>query len=260
MTGATQRVGVAVVTGLLVAGGAVTLAVRGSGTAYDAAGGTGSGRPGQSGVSPNSSPGSTWSDAIQSGPVPPTPPVGANPPQTANQGTTPSGTSGSIGGAPPAGVASAPGGSPAGTSGGGSTGRCFTGAWPNVTSGRPVRDGDPAGVYLSSQANTIMLTVTHFGHERSDFTGSVTTDGTFVIAPVRLEHGDTWRISPDGHTLSFSFANFGYTDGLAITPVCGAYVTVRANLGQQPSPLRQVKIDGVAYRSLATPLTITRTS
>jgi hypothetical protein len=129
-----------------------------------------------------------------------------------------------------------------------------------VTEGGPVHAGAPAGVYLSDHADTIRIAVTHPGTWSSHFTGTATTNGTFDITPLWLEVHDAWTVSPDGHTVTFDLDNHGRLDGVDLTPECGSYVTIQANVGNQPSPLREVYVGGVREHSLATPLTLTRTS
>jgi hypothetical protein len=115
-------------------------------------------------------------------------------------------------------------------------------------------------VYLSEDGTSIKLAVTHPGKQSVHFSGSVTTNGTLHVTPLLLEKQDQWHVSTDGRTLTFDFDNHGRVDGIEITPVCGSYLTIRANLGNVPAPLQDVRIGGVPDRSLATPLTITRSS
>jgi len=140
------------------------------------------------------------------------------------------------------------------------SGHCYLGVWPKVTSADRIRPGAAAGVYLSEHGTSIKLAVTHPGKQSVHFSGSVTTNGTLEVTARWLEKQDQWHVSADGRTLTFDFDNHGRVDGIEITPVCGSYLTIRANLGNVPAPLQDVRIGGVADRSLATPLTITRSS
>jgi hypothetical protein len=140
------------------------------------------------------------------------------------------------------------------------SGHCYTGAWPKVTSGDPIRPGAAAGVYLSEHGARVKLAVTYPGKQSVHFSGSVTTDGTLEVIPLLLERHDLWQVSADRRTLTFDFDNHGLVDGVEINPVCGSYLTVQASIGNVPALLQDVRIGGVPDRSLATPLTITRSS
>jgi hypothetical protein len=172
----------------------------------------------------------------------------------------------------PGGRSSASGGQSAhhgkGGGGGGGTGspppgrppRCYTGPWQVKPLGTgSIRPGDPKGVYLDESGGTFLLVVTHSGGRAMNFSGTVTTDGTLLVQPFRFELDDNFTVSPDGHTVTWQFLNYGALDGLSITPVCGGHLTIAAQVGIHTAPLRGPAFSG-DRRPLFGPVTITRSS
>jgi len=184
-------------------------------------------------------------------------------------GTAGSGAAGSSGGSTSSGGGSsvgggsgttAPGSSGTTGTGAGNPATCYSGAWPLTST--PVPPGSAGGVYLRSNGDGVYLEVTHRGGRAVVYSGTLTSDGTLSANPYKLEADDHFSVSPDGHTITFRFANFGALDGMAIGTTCGGYITLQADSGHQPSRwVHSVgRTTGQPAQSLNAPVTVTRSS
>jgi hypothetical protein len=88
----------------------------------------------------------------------------------------------------------------------------------------PFAPGDRGGAYLWHD-NGFHLRVTHRGDDRAVYAGTITSPTPMHAAPVALESDDRVDLSPDGRTLSFSFVNYGHTDGVDFVTDCADYLT-----------------------------------
>ncbi len=95
--------------------------------------------------------------------------------------------------------------------------------WPKWIDGVP--DGiDPhttAATYMWHNSDGFHIRVTHRTDNRRTFSGQLTTAGIFVnTSAVRLERGDQFQVSPDKHSITFLFKNYGGIDGVNFHTRC----------------------------------------
>jgi hypothetical protein len=102
------------------------------------------------------------------------------------------------------------------------------GAWGARVQGAPIffSATDRTADYLWHDDTGFHLRVTHRGVGREDFAGTITSPTPMHLSPVRLEGYDLADLSPDGHTLTFVFADHGYIDGVDFTTECADQLTV----------------------------------
>ena len=91
-------------------------------------------------------------------------------------------------------------------------------AWQNRVDGQPVSfsAGSTAAVYLwHTQPVGFSIRTTDPAGTNHLYTGTVTTDGTFVnVSTVKLDGSDSVSVDGSGHTLSFSFHTYNGIDGV----------------------------------------------
>jgi hypothetical protein len=100
-------------------------------------------------------------------------------------------------------------------------------AWPKWVDGIP--DGiDPhttAATYMWHNSDGFHIRVTHRTDNRKTFSGQLTSAGIFVkTSAVRLEKGDVFQVSPDRHSITFLFKNYGGIDGVNFHTRCAPSV------------------------------------
>jgi Bacterial Ig-like domain (group 1) len=141
---------------------------------------------------------------------------------------------------------------------------CDTGSWPQQVSGvPPVHPNAPRGFYIGATASgTFSLQVAHhqaiprvFDH----FSGTITTDGSFEdVNAIMLEKRDTYSVSPDMHTLTFSFDNGGDIDGLSFVAMCGSTITFNLNFEGASAPTSLINLGMPSTNPSGNPFTFTR--
>ena len=89
----------------------------------------------------------------------------------------------------------------------------------------PYAAGDRGGFYLWHD-NGFHLRVTHRGDDRGVYAGTVVSPTPMHVVPVDLESNDNLALSPDGHTMTFVFNNYGHTDGADFTTDCAQQLLV----------------------------------
>ena len=85
----------------------------------------------------------------------------------------------------------------------------------------PFHYGEPGGFYLWHDG--FHLLVTHRGADRAVYAGTIVSATPMRVSPVDLESNDRLDVSPDGHTLSSVFNNYGHAD---FTTDCAQELTV----------------------------------
>ncbi len=133
--------------------------------------------------------------------------------------------------------------------------------WPAAVQGQPtVTQGAASGLRLGVDGDVWSLLVTHPGHGVRYYTGTITVNkGTFIdVRRYELEPGD--HISVTGNTLTFSFRNQGYLDGLTFTTQRATTVLTAlfAINGTQATDAQVSLGSGGAQPSVANPVTLIR--
>ena len=101
--------------------------------------------------------------------------------------------------------------------------------------------GEPIGVYLRSTGQDVVLDVTHQGGSQYRFAGTLTSDGVLRASSSKIRPRDKYSVSPDGHTFTFDFKNYGGITGVHLTSKCGSSLTLQATSGKKarsPEALR----------------------
>jgi hypothetical protein len=126
-------------------------------------------------------------------------------------------------------IAAAPVGVAASTSGGSvaaPTVACTNGQWPSAVQGRPTlfTAGASAGDYLWHDATGWHVRVTHPGHGRVVFTGTIVASAPLDATPVKLEKQDVVTLGADRKTITYRLVNYGAIDGFDFTTRCARQV------------------------------------
>jgi sugar lactone lactonase YvrE len=144
---------------------------------------------------------------------------------------------------------------------------CDDGPWPTQVTGVPtVNPGEPRGFYIGvNPANgEWVLQDTHNLTNPPHFitySGTITTDGTFTnVMPISLQAHDVFTVSPDQHTLTFSFPDGGHVDALGFTPTCGSTLTFQGSIKGIQTPTTEIHLGVPASNPSTNPVTFTRTS
>src|SRR4051794_19969409 len=89
---------------------------------------------------------------------------------------------------------------------------CAAGVVPvQVIGSSGVKAQDTLGVYLWHGKTGYALRVTHPGHEKVVFSGTITVTKKLThVHRVKLEKADKVAVGPNRHTLNFRFTNYGY--------------------------------------------------
>jgi hypothetical protein len=104
---------------------------------------------------------------------------------------------------------------------------CTDGHWPSSVQGRPTlfKAGASAGDYIWHDAAGWHLRVTHPGHGRVVFTGTIVASAPLDATPVKLEKNDVVTLSADGKTITYRLVNYGAIDGFDFTTKCARQVS-----------------------------------
>jgi len=133
--------------------------------------------------------------------------------------------------------------------------------WPNWVQGRP--DGiDPhttAATYMWHDSDGWHIRVTHHGDNRRTFSGQLTTKGNFSkVSAVRLEKGDQFQVSPDKHSITFLFKNYGGIDGVNFHTQCAPSIKFAFQSDGKTTPPSHIVIGKHNRHPRNNPFTITR--
>jgi len=109
---------------------------------------------------------------------------------------------------------------------------CTDGRWPASVQGQPTqfRAGARAADYIWHDASGWHVRVTHPGHGRAVFTGTVVASAPMKVTPVLLEKGDWVRLSADRRVITYRLANYGRIDGFNFTTACARQITFSGRL------------------------------
>jgi hypothetical protein len=146
------------------------------------------------------------------------------------------------------------------------TRKCDSGSWPaQITGVTPVFPNMTRGFYIGANAGgTFYLEASH--HQTiprvfDRFSGTVTTDGSFEnVNAIMLERRDSYSVSPDGHTLSFSFEDGGDIDGVSFVASCGSTITFNLNFNGASAPTSIINLGMPSTNPSGNPFTFTRSN
>ena len=134
-------------------------------------------------------------------------------------------------------------------------------AWPKWTRGVPsgIDPRTTAATYMWQNKGEFHIRVTHRTDNRKTFSGQLTTAGIFVRASaVRLEQGDVFEVSPDKHSITFLFKNYGGIDGVDFRPRCAPSVRFAFQTNGQATKTSRIVIGRNNHHPRNNPFTIHR--
>ena len=135
--------------------------------------------------------------------------------------------------------------------------------WPAWTQGQPagINPLTAAGVYMWHDGTGWHIRVTHRTDSLRTFSGQLISSGTFVnVTSVKLEAGDAFAVSPNHHTVSFLFTNYGHVDGLDFMTHCAPSITFAFQSDGVTVPPHKITIGHGGSHPATDPFTISRTS
>lgn len=106
--------------------------------------------------------------------------------------------------------------------------KCDAKPWAARIQGAPkgLSAGDRSGDYLWHDAHGLHLRVTHPGHARTVYTGVVSSSAPMRLNRVKLEKGDSVRLSASRRSFTFVFADYGRIDGVDFHTDCASTIAV----------------------------------
>ena len=91
------------------------------------------------------------------------------------------------------------------------------------------------------------------------FTGTITSAGMIKdVKPVRLEKNDKVVVGPGGHTLFFSFNNYGGVDGVDFATTCTPGLKVEMKVDGTDFPLRFIHLGARGVHPQSNPFLVRR--
>ena len=133
--------------------------------------------------------------------------------------------------------------------------------WPVWTKGRPagIDPATAAGAYMWHDGLGWHIRVTHRHDARRVFSGTIQTAGRLVgVEPVRLEGHDRLKVSPDHHTITFRFGNYGAIDGLNFRTLCAPSIGFGFVSDGRTMPTDKITIGHSAANPATNPFSISR--
>ena len=133
--------------------------------------------------------------------------------------------------------------------------------WPAWVQGRPVGINPltVGGVYMWHDVNGWHIRVTHRTDSLRTFSGQLITSGTFAnVTAVKLKPGDALAVSPNHHTISFLFTNYGHIDGLNFMTHCAPSIRFAFQSDGVTVPPAKIIIGHGSVHPANDPFTITR--
>ena len=133
--------------------------------------------------------------------------------------------------------------------------------WPAWVQGQPsgIDPHTTAATYMWHDGNGWHIRVTHRGDNRRTFSGQLTTKGEFADADaVRLEKSDQFQVSPDKHSLTFLFKNYGGIDGVNFHTHCAPSITFAFQSDGTTTKPSHIVIGRNNHHPRNNPFTVTR--
>lgn len=139
---------------------------------------------------------------------------------------------------------------------------CDKAPWEAEVQGPPAgfHAGSPGGDYLWHDSRGFHLRVTHGkNHDRRIYSGVITSSAPMKIDPVKLEKGDTAKLSRNHRSLVFVFADHGYIDGVNFHTYCASTLTVsKLHVGNRNLGPKQVYLGATKAHPATVPFRVHR--
>ena len=136
------------------------------------------------------------------------------------------------------------------------------GTWPLWVQGKPdsFEAGATGGVYMWHDRDGWHVRVTHATDDKTTFTGTLQTVGTFVgVKPIALEQNDALQVGSSGHAVTFKFENYGHIDGFDFHTSCAPSIAVSLARGGHRLPADRIFIGDHKAHPASDPFRIRRT-
>jgi hypothetical protein len=134
--------------------------------------------------------------------------------------------------------------------------------WPSWVQGRPsgINPLTTSHIYMWHDSSGWHIRATHRTTNRKTFSGQLSTRGTFAkVHAVRLEKGDQFQVSKDGHNITFLFKNYGHIDGVDFRTRCAPSVSFAFQSDGRTAPPNRIVIGKKGVHPRSNPFTISRT-
>ncbi|HTE86827.1 MAG TPA: hypothetical protein VK821_19105 [Dehalococcoidia bacterium] len=135
-------------------------------------------------------------------------------------------------------------------------------AWGSRIEGRPAsfEAGWTRGVYFWHEADDgLHLRTTDALNKAHHYTGTITTDGTFVgLTTVKLDGSDSATIDGSGHSLSFDFTTFSGIDGIDYFIQGGSQQVLDLQLDGHQLPVDNIYLGAYSVHPEHDPLVVYR--
>ena len=141
--------------------------------------------------------------------------------------------------------------------------KCDASPWAARIQGDPagLKAGDRSGDYLFHDSHGMHLRVTQPSHNRTVYTGLVASSAAMRIDPVKLEKGDSLKLSANHKSFTFVFSNYGRIDGVNFHTDCASSITVsHLNRGSKTLPTDAVYLGATKAHPDRIPFTVHRTA
>ena len=138
---------------------------------------------------------------------------------------------------------------------------CDRAPWADRVQGAPAHfaAGDRGGDYLWHDSSGFHLRVTHVDDHRQVYSGVIDSPTPMRIDPVKLEKGDTAKLSTDRRELVFVFADYGHIDGVNFQTDCAPHISITdLNVGNQHLPADRVYLGASKAHPSGIPFTVHR--
>lgn len=139
--------------------------------------------------------------------------------------------------------------------------KCDAGPWAARIQGVPkgLSAGSRSGDYLYHDSHGMHLRVTQPGHTRTVYTGVISSSAVLRIDPVKLEKGDSVKLSANHKSFTFVFSNYGYVDGVNFHTDCASTITVsHLNVGNKALSKDHIYLGVTRAHPSTVPFTIHR--
>lgn len=141
--------------------------------------------------------------------------------------------------------------------------KCDAGAWAARIQGVPkgLSAGSRSGDYLYHDSHGMHLRVTQPGHTRTVYTGVISSSAVLRIDPVKLEKGDSVKLSASHKSFTFVFSNYGHVDGVNFHTDCASTITVsHLNVGNKALAKDHIYLGATRAHPSSVPFTVHRTA
>jgi hypothetical protein len=133
---------------------------------------------------------------------------------------------------------------------------CPGGHYPAAVLGVPTKaKPGETGMAVWADRSGWHLRVSHTGHDRATFTGSVTTDGVIKAVGRHTEGGDI-VLSIGAKRVLFRFVNYGHLDGIDFAVPCSSEVHFAVSMNGKALPVNDIVVGAANHHPATNPFTI----